>query len=65
MKFLGHKNIKNTLLYIDLEQACYPYNSDDYHAKVAKTGQEVCKLVEAGFEYVCDVNHGKIFRKRK
>jgi hypothetical protein len=22
-------------------------------------------LVEAGFEYVCDVNHGKIFRKRK
>ena len=27
--------------------------------------EEVCKLVDAGFEYVCEVGDAKIFRKRK
>jgi hypothetical protein len=27
--------------------------------------EEACRLVEAGFEYVCDFNGNKIFRKRK
>jgi len=26
---------------------------------------EACKLVEAGFEYVCDFDGMKVFRKRK
>ena len=29
------------------------------------TIEEACRLVEAGFEYVCDVSEAKIFRKRK
>ena len=29
------------------------------------TIEEACKLVEAGFEYVCDRSEAKIFRKRK
>ena len=27
--------------------------------------EEACRLVDAGFEYVCDMENAKIFRKRK
>ena len=39
--------------------------SDEFVCKVATTVEEVCKLVEAGFEYICDINDAKVFRKRK
>lgn len=62
MKFLGHKNIKNTLIYIQLVE----FGAEDqYHIKVARTLKEACELVKAGFEYVTDMNDAKIFRKRK
>jgi hypothetical protein len=32
---------------------------------VAKKEADACALIEAGFEYVCDFNEAKIFRKRK
>ena len=40
---------------------------DDFISKVAKTVEEACALVEAGYEYVTEfVEEGiKIFRKRK
>ncbi|MFQ6127240.1 MAG: hypothetical protein ACE5R6_21925 [Candidatus Heimdallarchaeota archaeon] len=61
MKVLGHKNIKNTLIYTHLVN----FQDDDYVSRVAWTLEEACKLVEAGFEYVIEVEGGKIFRKRK
>jgi len=61
MQVLGHKNINNTLIYTQLVN----FKDDDYTAKVAHSEQEVCQLIEAGFEYVCDYNGNKIFRKRK
>jgi len=39
--------------------------NDEFHVKVARTLDEACELVEAGFEYVTDMDGGKIFRKRK
>jgi len=39
--------------------------SDDYTSANARTIQEAQKLVEAGFEYVCDFDGDKLFRKRK
>lgn len=65
MNFLGHKNIKNTLMYVQLEEAIYKDGSDDYISKAATTVEEVCTLVEAGFDYICDVGEAKVFRKRK
>ena len=65
MKFLGHRNIKNTLIYIDLESIAYPHGGDDYHAKTARTENEALKLIEAGFEYVCTIGETRLFRKRK
>jgi len=61
MQLLGHRNIQNTLIYTHLVS----FKEDEYIAKVAHTEEEVCKLVEAGFEYVCDYNGSKIFKKRK
>lgn len=58
---LGHKRIEATMIYTQL--VCF--ESDDFHVKVAKTLKEACELVEAGFEYVTDVDGNKIFRKRK
>jgi integrase len=65
MKYLGHRSIKNTLIYIDLETVCFPHGGDDYHAKTARNEAEALKLIEAGFDYVCDIGDAKLFRKRK
>jgi len=41
------------------------FESDEYHTKVAKSLKEACGLVEAGFEYVTEMDDCKIFRKPK
>lgn len=66
MKFLRHRSIKNTLIYIDLEQLYYPNGGEDYTGKVAKTQAEKLQLIEAGFEFVCaDPDGTKYFRKHR
>jgi integrase len=64
MNILGHKNIKNTLVYTHLAEELFK-GEEEYVSKVAKNEKDVCTLVDAGFEYVCDFNGDKIFRKRK
>ena len=64
MQALGHKNIKNTFLYIQLEEALFQ-GEIDYISKVAKTPREICALIEAGFEYVTEFEGLKFFKKRK
>jgi len=61
MKILGHKNFQNTLLCTQL----ITFENDIFHSATAKTVEGAQKLVEAGFEYVCDFNDTKLFRKRK
>ena len=64
MQRLGHKNIKNTFLYVQLEEALFQ-GEQDYISKVAKTEKDICTLIEAGFEYITEFEGAKIFRKRK
>jgi integrase len=52
-KFLGHKNVENTLVYIQLEEALFQ-ESDEWTVRVAETVNDVVKLLEADFEYVTD-----------
>ncbi|MEM3774351.1 MAG: site-specific integrase, partial [Candidatus Bathyarchaeia archaeon] len=61
MKLLGHKNIQNTLVYTHLVN----FNEDEYISRAAWTLEEAQKLVEAGFEYVCEIEGARLFRKRK
>jgi integrase/ribosomal protein L37AE/L43A len=66
MKFLGHRNIKNTLIYIQLEEAIFNGRKDEFVCKVAKDADEAKDLIEVGFEYVCTAPDGvMLFRKRK
>jgi len=59
---LGHRNIKNTLVYPHL----IIFRNDEYVSKVAKNTDEACELIEAGFEYVCSTpDELLIFKKRK
>jgi integrase len=60
-KLLGHRSISNTLRYVRLIN----FPEDEFVSKVAKTVKEAQELIEAGFDYVCDVEGYKLFRKRK
>jgi integrase len=61
MRILGHKNIKNTLVYTHLVDL----KDEEYISKAAWTLEEARRLVEAGFEYVCEVEGARLFRKRR
>lgn len=61
---LGHKSVETTLIYIQLEDALFQ-QSDEWTVKVAENIDKATKLLEAGFEYVMDMNDKKLFRKRK
>jgi hypothetical protein len=39
--------------------------SDEYHAATPKTLEDAKQLIESGFEYVCNMEDYKLFRKRK
>ena len=59
---LGHKNIKNTLVYTQLVN----FREEEFISKVAKNADEACVLVESGFEFVCNTPDAiMVFRKRK
>jgi len=61
MKMLCHRNIQNTLLYTQL----ISFENDEFFPATAKTVQDAQKLIEAGFEYVCEFSDVKIFKKKK
>jgi len=64
-QLLGHRDLRNTLIYINLERALFQNVDDEFHVKVAHNLDEACKLLEVGFEYVTDMDGAAIFRKRK
>lgn len=58
---MGHKRIENTLIYTHLVR----FSAEEFVSAVAKTVDDARKLVEAGFEFITDVDGVRIFRKRK
>ena len=61
MRVLGHKSIKNTLVYTHL----VTFDNDEFICKVAKNAQEAKELIENGFEHVTEIDDIQLFRKRK
>jgi integrase len=64
-RLLGHKTLKSTEVYINIEQAIFKETNDEFTVKVAKTPEEIKALLEVGFEYVCQKDGLTFFRKRK
>ncbi|MGQ9551905.1 MAG: hypothetical protein ACUVUE_05700 [Candidatus Bathycorpusculaceae bacterium] len=65
-QFLGHAEVDNTLLYIQIEQALYGQNSDDeFTVYGTNDKEEIKKLLSVGFDYVCQKDDILYFRKRK
>jgi integrase len=58
---LGWKKLETALFYLQ----CLDFGSEEYHSATAKTVDEAAKLIEQGFDFVCDVDTVKLFRKRK
>jgi hypothetical protein len=52
-------------------QAFYAYSTlfheanEGFTSKIATSIDETCKVIEIGFEYVCEMDGKKLFRKRK
>jgi integrase len=61
MQQMGHKQIKTTLIYTQLLNL----NDDEWTCKTAKNLNEATSLIEAGFEYITEIDGNKLFRKRK
>ena len=62
---LGHKDIESTMIYINIEQALFLEQSDEYTSKAAKNAEEAMTLIESGFQYVQTIEGLHIYRKRK
>ncbi len=60
-RLLGHRNIMHTLTYTRLVD----WKSDEFVCKVAKSLDEASSLIEAGFDYVTELDGVKLFRRRK
>ena len=58
---LGHRRIETTLIYTHLIR----FSDEEYVSAVAKTIDDARRLVEAGFEYVTEMDGIKLFRKKK
>jgi integrase len=62
---LGHKNINNTLIYINLENAIFATTTENFTVKVSHSIEEETKLIELGFQLVRAINETTaIYKKR-
>lgn len=64
MQMLGHKNIKNTMIYVHLAEELFK-GDQEYIVKVARSQKDAISFMAAGFEFHVDWNGHKLFRKRK
>ncbi len=61
MKFLGHRDIKTTMIYTRTAS----FKNEEYNVEVSTSLEKDKELLETGFEYVTDRDGVKFFRKRK
>lgn len=65
-RLLGHKKLDSTMVYIDVERAIYGTEEDvEYVSRVASSLKGARALIDAGYEYVTDLESYKLFRKKK
>ncbi len=64
--FLGHKSIKSTEIYINIEHTLFEAGANDqFTVRIAEKAEEIKEYLEAGFEYICQKDNLIFLRKRK
>jgi len=64
--FLGHKSLKSTEIYINIEHTLFEAGANDqFTVRIAEKPEEIKELLEVGFEYVCQKDTLIFLRKRK
>lgn len=61
MSVPGCKDIKNTMLYVNLAEAFWKSDDDEYVSAVARALDEVRRLVEQSSEYIRYIDSYKVF----
>jgi integrase len=65
-QLLGHKDIKNTMIYINIEHAIFGAgDNDEFTVRVTEKPEEIKEFLQIGFEYVCQKDNLVFLRKRK
>jgi hypothetical protein len=64
-QFLGHKCLKSTEVYINIERSIFESSYNNFTVKVAENPDEIKELLENGFEYVCQKDNLIFLKKRK
>jgi integrase len=65
-QLLGHKDIKNTMIYINIEHAIFgASDNDEFTVRVTEKPEEIKEFLQIGFEYVCQKDNLVFLRKRK
>ena len=63
---LGHKSIKSTEIYINIEHTLFEAGANEqFTVRIVEKPEEIKELLEAGFEYVCQKDTLIFLRKRK
>lgn len=63
--FLGHKSLRNTEIYINIERTIFEPPSYEFTVRVSTKPEEIKSLLKTGFEYVCQKDGLMFLRKRK
>ena len=63
--FLGHRSLRSTEIYINIERTIFESSSDEFTVKAVSKTEDVKALLEVGFEYVCRKDGLMFLRKRK
>jgi integrase len=64
--FLGHKSLKSTEIYINIEHTLFETGAnDEFTVTIAEKLEEIKELLEVGFEYICHKDTLIFLRKRK
>ncbi len=63
---LGHKSIKSTEIYINIEHSLFEAGANEqYTVRIVEKPEEIKDLLEAGFEYVCAKRYVNILEEKK
>jgi integrase len=64
-RFLGHKSIVNTEIYINIADTIFESRTDEFTVRVVEKPEDIKRLLEAGFNCVCQKDNLIFLRKRK